>query len=154
MNQIFKICKDEPILKSALSYLIANNMGNTNPYHSFEHIANVFLNCVEAVEYHSIPEKEKINLLVAALFHDFNHSGGKYADNVNIENSLLGVQAWIKDRNDGDLEYEQIKSLIEITEFPYKVESNTLNLTQQILRDADMGSVFTDNWFQTIMLGL
>ena len=154
MNEIFHICKEDPILKSALSYLIVNNMGNINPYHSFEHAANVFLSCVEAAEYHSIPEKEKLNLLVAAIFHDFNHSAGKMPDNVNIENALLGVQEWMKDRDDGLIDYEQIKSLIEITEFPYVIESNSLNLPQQILRDADMGSIFTDNWFQTIMLGL
>lgn len=154
MNKIFEICKDIPVLKSALSYIINNNTGNVNPYHSFEHISNVFLFSLEGSEYHSVPEKEKINLLIAALFHDFNHSGGKFKDNINIDNAKLGVEAWAKENDDSIIDLEQIFSLINITEFPYTVDSNSLNLQQQILRDSDMGSVFTDNWFQTIMLGL
>jgi len=154
MNQIFEICKEDLVLKSALSYVILNNSGNTNPYHSFEHTSNVFLYCVEGSEYHNVPEKERLNLLLAALFHDFNHSGGEMTDNINISNAKLGVEAWAKEINDATVDLEQIYSLIDITEFPYKVDSNSLNLQQQILRDSDMGSIFTDNWFQTIILGL
>lgn len=154
MNQLFHICKDDPILKSAVSYIIANNTGNTNPYHSFEHGANVFLHCVEAIEYHELPEKEAKNLLIAALFHDFNHSAGEMTDDVNISNAKMGVEEWAKEETDGIIDVDLIYSMIDATQFPYQVDSNALNLPQQILRDADMGSIFTDNWFQTIMLGL
>lgn len=153
MNEVFKICKENPVLKSALSYVILNNTGNTNPYHSFEHLSNVFLYCKEGAEYHELPEKETLHLLLAALFHDFNHSGGELKDNANIANAKMGVSEWYKN-SDVALDVEYINSLIDITEFPYTIQSNALNLPQQILRDADMGSIFTDNWFQTIMLGL
>jgi len=154
MNKLFHICKEDSALKSAVSYIIAHNTGNTNPYHSFEHAANVFLHCVEGIEYHDVPEKEATNLLLSALFHDFNHSGGEFKDDTNISNAKMGVEEWAKDENDNRIDVDMINSFIEITEFPYKVESNSLNLPQQILRDSDMGSIFTDNWFQTIMLGL
>lgn len=154
MNEIFEICKEDATLKSALSYVIMNNNGNVNPYHNFEHTTNVFLYCYEGSEYHSVPKKERLNLLISALFHDFNHSGGKMKDSININNAKLGVESWSKEHSDSNIDLEQIYALIEITEFPYNVSSNSLNLQQQILRDSDMGSIFTDNWFQTIMLGL
>lgn len=153
INNIFNICKDNLVLKSALSYVIKNNTGNSNPYHNFEHISNVFLFCKEGAEYHNLPESETLDLLVAALFHDFNHSGGKFDDDTNIYNAKMALDAWYNE-SDTSVNIDNIKSYIDITRFPYNVESSMLNLPQQILRDADMGSIFTDNWFQTIMLGL
>lgn len=154
MNEVFKICQSDQVLKSALAYLIQNNTGNSNPYHCFEHSINVFLNCVEAAEYHELPEKERLNLLIAALFHDINHSAGKFKDSINIQNAKMAVQEWSDKQTDPRIDLEQIYSFIDITEFPYQTDANSLNLMQQILRDADMGSIFTSNWFQTIMLGL
>jgi hypothetical protein len=85
---------------------------------------------------------DKLNLGIAALFHDFNHSGGKLKDDENIELALTALKEYLDDTNKSDL-YNDVKKIIIATEFPHK--DINLNLTQKIIRDADtMGGISKD----------
>jgi hypothetical protein len=92
------------------------------------------------------------NLLIAALFHDFDHSGKAGNDDLNIEISIRGLKKHIAPE---DAEYfEEICDIIRPTEYPYKVSSESLSLSQQIMRDADMSQAFSTAWIQQVIFGL
>jgi len=77
---------------------------------------------------------DKVNLGIAAIFHDFNHSGGKLKDNDNIMLALKGLKEYLHEEDMMD-RYEEIASIIEATEFPHK--DIDLDILQMIIRDAD-----------------
>lgn len=84
--------KLDKIFDIAKKYLLENNISN-NPYHNNEHIINVFNNCIFLFDMYKDQYKltiyDKLNLGMAALFHDFGHSGGKLTDKENIQIALL-----------------------------------------------------------------
>jgi hypothetical protein len=53
----------------------ANNL--YNPYHNFRHMAHVLWLCYKACQYYSqeLAPRQMRTLLIAALFHDFDHTG-------------------------------------------------------------------------------
>ena len=53
----------------------ANNL--YNPYHNFRHMSHVLWLCYKACQYysHELPPRQMRALLIAALFHDFDHTG-------------------------------------------------------------------------------
>ncbi|MDP3954167.1 MAG: hypothetical protein Q8Q06_01980 [bacterium] len=91
-------------------------------------------------------------ILIAALFHDFDHSGRVGQDDLEIERAVRGLRANIL----GIDKYFQndIEHLIRATEFPYKVPSSELTLEAQILRDADLSQALSVAWIQQVVFGL
>ncbi len=93
------------------------------------------------------------NLLIAILFHDFDHSGMLGEDDLNIERAVRGLQKHILPK---DLPFlGEISALIrEATQYPYVVAADQLSLSGQILRDADVSQVFSVAWIQQVIIGL
>ncbi len=131
------------------------------PYHNFRHMTHVTWQCNQACEFYDNEfQLEKLNriemriLLIAALFHDFNHSGMIGDDDLNIERSIRGLRKFILPE---DKEYlPQIITLIKATEYPYPktMPSESLSLCGKILRDIDLGQVFSVAWIQQVIFGL
>ena len=48
----------------------------------------------------------------------------------------------------------EIEALIEATHYPYKIESDKLDLLGQIIRDADLAQALSPVWIQQIVIGL
>jgi hypothetical protein len=48
----------------------------------------------------------------------------------------------------------KIEALIEATHFPYKVDSQKLDLLGKIIRDADLAQALSPVWIQQVVLGL
>jgi hypothetical protein len=68
----------------------ANNL--YNPYHNFRHMSHVLWLCYKSCQYysHELPPRQMRTLLIAALFHDFDHTGRPHRgdedpDGINIE---------------------------------------------------------------------
>jgi hypothetical protein len=129
----------------------------SNPYHNFRHMFYVFCCCFEACEfYNGGPEKLKSrqvrNLLIAAMFHDFDHSGRPGHDDLEIERAIRGLRQHILDEDRAEL--DEIELLIRNTKFPYDVSSYELDLSSQILRDADLSQALGGVWMQQVLFGL
>ena len=136
----------DDILYSAKTYILENNLVE-NDYHNNEHMVNVFNNAMMLFDHYKdeyeLTPCNKLLLGLAALFHDFNHSGGKLKDSENIELALVALKEFLDTINKSDL-YSQIENIIIATEFPHL--NIDLDILQKIIRDADtMGGVI-DGW--------
>jgi hypothetical protein len=142
------------IFYQAKTYILENNLVE-NDYHNNEHMINVFDNAMILFnhykdEYKLIPY-HKIVLGLAALFHDFNHSGGKLKDSENIELALVALKEFLVTRinfsrvtiNKSEL-YDDIENIIIATEFPHL--DIDLDILQKIIRDADTMGGIIDGW--------
>ncbi len=133
-------------------WLYAQNL--SSPYHNFRHVMHVLWLCHQACEYYGseLTFRQKRNLLIAAMFHDFNHTGKKGSDSVNIQAAILALSIHSQPV-DADY-FEEIRSLIAVTEYPYRVPSEGLSLSARIIRDADMGQSLSTAWIQQVTFGL
>ena len=134
------------ILYSAKVYILENNLVE-NDYHNNEHMVNVFNNAMILFnhykdEYELTPHN-KLSLGLAALFHDFNHSGGKLKDSENIELALVALKEFLVTINKSDL-YDDIENIIIATEFPHL--DIDLDILQKIIRDADTMGGIIEGW--------
>jgi len=128
-----------------------------NPYHNFKHMFHVLWLCHEACRFYkntknTLSPREARNLLIAAMFHDFDHTGRSGNDDLNIELALRGLKKCLL--NEDAMFFDDIAAIIRPTEFPYKVAVEELPLLAQILRDADVAQAFSQAWIQQVVFGL
>jgi len=125
-----------------------------NGYHNFGHMFHVTFRCYEAIKYYgvTIGKRDARALLIAAMFHDFNHPGKTGNDDLNIIFALRGLNKHLLDE-DRDL-LPLIIEIIQATEFPYTVAGEKIAFLCQIIRDADISQVFSVSWIQTFAFGL
>lgn len=146
--------KKHELFSIAFKYIILKNKGAYNPYHNIFHLLDVFTKCMEiSLLYNELNENDILELGIAALFHDFNHSGGKLKDFENIELSISGFNDfYIKNEKEfKKLNKNNIEELIKITEYPHKRNPN--NLKEMIIIDSDMIQCYNKNWFLNIITG-
>ena len=141
-----KLKEIDNIFYEAKTYILENNLVE-NDYHNNEHMINVFDNAMILFnhykdEYKLIPY-HKLVLGLAALFHDFDHSGGKLKDSENIELALVALKEFLVIINKSDL-YDDIKNIIIATEFPHL--DIDLDILQKIIRDADTMGGIIEGW--------
>lgn len=124
------------------------------PYHNFRHMLHVLWLCYNACLYYQdrLTKHEMRNLLIATLFHDFNHSGAMGDDDLNIERAIRALRQNILEEDK-----EEVENIIEImkaTEYPYTVASDGLPLCCRIIRDADLSQALNPAWIQQVIFGL
>lgn len=165
--------KTVPVIKGSIPEIIRNDAGlyqgdltsyfrvaftqaqNCNcPYHNFRHMFHVLWLCYNACHYYQgeLSQREMRSLLVAALFHDFNHSGMMGDDDLNIARSIRALKKFVVAEDSEHL--EGIVAIIEATQYPYTVPSEELPLCSQIIRDADLSQAFSVAWIQQVIFGL
>ena len=142
----------------ALKFIIENNKGNYNAYHNFEHLLTVNEHTIKIckIEIPNFEQDENLKLIMelASLFHDFNHTGVKGDDQININLAIKGFTEFYK-LNENDILIEQkdeIIRLIQFTKFPHIEVLNDQLIN--IIRDADMCSTLNDNSIFTTVFGL
>jgi len=128
--------------------LVSFNTSNNLPYHNFYHAECVFLNCYEGALLSNLEEDEIRGLCVAALFHDFNHSGGNLTDDKNITEAIKGLEIAQKYASSAHLGLNKLSletaiNAIKITEYPYVKEPSTV--PEQIIRDADLMQIYEED---------
>lgn len=114
-------------------WITLKNPSSNAPYHNSIHEALVFNYCYQGAVKLDLLEKEKTILLLAAAFHDFDHTAGAQSDDVNIERACAGFKEAKLIMSDND--YDEVINLIKITRYPYIREPKTLS--EMILLDAD-----------------
>jgi hypothetical protein len=115
--------------------------------------------CHQACRYYQnrLTPRQMRNLLVAALFHDFDHPGHPHPsesdpDRINIPIAIAGLRRYAMPADRPFL--PQIEALIEATHYPYKIGSDKLDLLGQIIRDADRAQALSPAWIQQVVFGL
>jgi len=143
-------------LKKYYSIVVNEAQNLENPYHNYRHMMHVVWLCYQACQFYygtlALSRREMRNLLIAALFHDFDHPGIMGNDDLNIERAVRAFKKYIIEEDFVD--QQNIISLMWATEYPYKTNSAELSLPHQIIRDADMGQCFADAWIQQVLFGL
>ncbi len=136
--------------------IIFNHAQNLwHQYHNFRHMLHVTWLCHQAcIFYHNFLSQRKMrNLLIAAMFHDFDHSGMAGNDDLNIARATRGFNKYTLPEDFSSA--EEITLLIQATEFPRKHESSEhLSLCARILQDADMCQALNEVWLQQTVFGL
>ena len=120
---------------------------STAPYHSVYHANCMIENCYDGAQYYNLPYSSTRELLIAAMFHDFNHSGGKLEDRGNINRALKGVSTFFAQYCKGDGGVSNlIWQCIKCTEYPFVIEPFTIE--QRIIRDADLMQYRYPDWLE------
>lgn len=157
MSDILEIiARDGDALPRAFRYLIEHNTSNSAPYHSLHHMLRVTYYCNEGSLYHRLDSKSRINLLIAAMFHDFNHSQGKEKDDVNVKIACNGAIKWFNSNplNSTNVDIEKVVSIIKSTQYPYVISTENLTIEQSIIRDADLMPSLDIDWINNMIVGL
>jgi hypothetical protein len=130
-----------------------------NPYHNFRHTLHVVWLCHKACRYYQeqLAPRQMRNLLIAALFHDFDHPGRprrgeEDPDRINIDIAIAGLRRYIMSSD--HLCLPEIEALIEATHHPYKIGSDELDLLGKIIRDADLAQALSPVWIQQVISAL
>jgi hypothetical protein len=129
------------------------------PYHNLRHMLHVLWLCHKACRYYrsELSPRQMRNLLIAALFHDFDHPGHPHPgeddpDRINIPIAIAGLRRFITPAD--RLFLPEIEALIEATHYPYKIASDKLDLLGRIIRDADLAQALSTAWIQQVVIGL
>lgn len=113
-------------------------------YHNNYHSICVALNCYEGAVHEQLSESTMRYLVAAALFHDFNHSGGIFQDEQNIDIAIFGLVKACRQQNimsDSDL--EQAIFTLRVTKYPY--DRVPVTMSEMIIRDADLMQAYDSN---------
>lgn len=141
-------------LQKAFKYILLHSKSNNGPYHNLNHLLTVLKYCYLGALSEDIKnEKELRELLIAAIFHDVNHTIGKEKDDVNVKNSKEAISKFVK-QEEIDVDIDYINKLLDATQYPYIIEGKDLDLKQGIIRDADLMQVFEYNWIHQNIAGL
>jgi len=141
-------------LQKAFKYIILKNNSNDKPYHNLNHLLTVLKYCYIGASQEGVAdEKELRELLLSAIFHDVNHTGGKKTDDINIKNSKKSIKDFVNSQ-EIDVDLESINKILDATQYPYVIDGKDLNLRQAIIRDADLMQVFEYNWIHQNIAGL
>lgn len=137
------------------SHVQDTNTANDNPYHNLFHTMSMVKNVYQGARFHNLPNIETTSLVVAALFHDYDHSGGLWADCDNVK--LAATKFWkFYNANANTLglliNAGLTDACIRVTEFPFVLEPVTL--AEEIIRDADMLQISEPYWFEMTTLGI
>jgi hypothetical protein len=125
-----------------------------HPYHNFRHMTHVLFLCHDACVYYGrkLTRREKRNLLIAALFHDFDHSGMFGHDDLNITRAVRGLRKHIL--SEDLVELGNIEYLILVTKYPHTEPVSRFTLSGQIMCDADLSQALNPAWIQQVVFGL
>ena len=150
MTESLEIIKEFK-LDHYLKIVIKKSSSNKAPYHNFFHILCMVKNVYKIAISEGFLPKAIRPLLIAALFHDFNHSMGVHDDEWNVNEAISMFLLYSQeDANTNKL----IISIIRATQYPYVVEEEDLTFEQKIIRDADLLQQYEDNYLQQVYYGL
>lgn len=139
-------------LNHALAYVQIENPSNKVPYHNLDHMLTVVKWCGRLAGLCSLTALEEKALILAAIFHDFDHTAGAEDDDVNIQRALTGLKRFGEiHRVDEELLNLAVDN-IQVTQFPFIHEPKTVS--QKIIRDADLLQSLEPNRQEVLIDGL
>lgn len=127
------------------TYFVEFNASGELPYHNTYHATCMFLNVYDGAWHMKLDEDEIRGLLVAAIMHDCNHTGGAKSDAINIRRALIALglaQRYATSLGLGltSQEYHVAEWCIRATQYPYTIQPTTI--PEMIIRDADLMQLY------------
>ena len=139
-------------LTQAYDYVVRHNPANGLPYHNLFHTQCMALSCQIGALTADLPPSEQRALMLAALFHDYDHSGGRTSDAENIQRACEALRQAAKVLNLPEDLVARSLVLIASTQFPPAAEAK--DEAERIIRDGDMCQMLYDHWFEQVYMGL
>lgn len=155
-----------PNLKAFYEYYLGNCLSLNVPYHNMRHTLGMIYHIIRMYEQSNTDVESDIKLsdndlyilITSALFHDYNHSAGRFSDQVNVRNAKEGLELCIRSiLPDSELRNEIIlscKKNIDATQYPYIISDDQLDIQQRILREADILVCLYDDFITQSFMGL
>lgn len=151
---ILEIVNKYDYLKDAFKYVVLNNKSNGAPYHNLNHLLTVTKAVYDGMQLEGLVKDKKLKeMLVAAMFHDFNHSTGKKTDDKNIIDAKKGIKEFAESQK-LELDLDFIGKVLDATQYPYVIDKKDLDIYQAVIRDADMAQTMQYNWIHQCVFGL
>jgi hypothetical protein len=151
-EKVKNICKRFNI-SCVFDFVKEKNPSNNLPYHNWYHACCMVEKVIEGANYHNLPYRSMRHLAVAALLHDFAHSGGHRNDAANIQIALAGAYALECIRPDrtvaNGIDMSELEELIKVTEYPYVLDP--ICIEHRIIRDADLMQGLRPTWKEMII---
>lgn len=154
MTKGIKIIENYDSLKPSFKFIVDNNIANCAPFHNIGHLLCVLSRTYGGAVYHEIKYSEMVELMLAALWHDYGHSQGEKDDIHNVAVARDAVTKFLVENPIDGIDHNIVADIIRTTQFPYVEKGEDLNLRNAILRDADLMVCLEDDWIQTLMFGL
>lgn len=162
---VFSVINANSDLKWFFNYYMAHNLSLTAPYHNLNHTLNMMQLVIDIVRKSKdnsfgfvLDEQDLFILLLCALFHDFNHSAGRFSDKINVDNAKQGLKDAIELRygtgGDAGSLFSTCASIIDATQYPYIIDDESLTLKQRIIRELDVLVVMFDDFITQCVMGL
>lgn len=149
-----EIIRYHPLLQEAFAFIVKNSTSNYLPYHNLNHLLTVLKYSDYIAKEEGVYYDKRMPLLLAALFHDVDHSGGELKDSENIKRAKAAFHQFCSMNGLSENLRVEVDSIIEATEFPYTLPSSNITQFQTIIRDADMMQQFEYNWINQTTLGM
>lgn len=138
LDAVRALLRENSLPLDALFDVRRTNM--SQPYHNEQHLFIVTLASAAGANHYNLTAREKRALILAALYHDYNHTGkAGVPDAINIERALEGVENFISSAGYSSITHkdaEAVKHLIRATLHPN--QERPANISEAIIRDADM----------------
>jgi predicted metal-dependent HD superfamily phosphohydrolase len=131
----------EQIREEMSQYIKANSKSNRLSYHTLTHTESVVTRATEMINHYKLNERDTFIITTAAWFHDTGYYNGGA-----IDHELRGAdkaELWLKEKEIDKETIEAVRGCILATRIP----QNPHNLNEQIVCDADLYHLGTDNFF-------
>lgn len=109
-------------------------------YHNFQHTLDVVETAREISGFYDLTEHELELLLLAAYFHDSGYDGGAEG---HEDRGKANARQFMSDHQYPEADIVMVEGVIEAT----KRGTQTTNLLQKILRDADVGHIGSNQYW-------
>lgn len=129
--------------ESYVKGLFKQHSHNNLIFHNLEHTESVVERVQEIASHYQLPEKELLELSIAAWFHDTGHLMTDPAG--HEQKSVEVMEAFLKSRTDDEELINNIANLIRITKFPPSPQS----VPEMIICDADTYHFGLEDFKQT-----
>ena len=143
-------------LSDAFVYYLYNNKSISSPYHNIDHVMTMISMIIDCKGYRfqdteTFSEQDWNDIVVATIFHDFNHSAGRYDDKINIINAKEAYITYCTSKN---MKCKHIIcDLIDATQYPYIDNAHTS--MQFFMREIDvLSGIYHNHYFTHTFIGL
>lgn len=166
-TKVLKYVRANENLSHLFAYYLNTCITQSNPFHNTNHtMAMMYHICCIYEESNRgkyefvIDEQGLYILLVCAIFHDYNHSAGKFNDNTNVDTAIKAMKTYFDDNftEENPQRLEKLKSICEntiwATCYPYIIKDDELDLYMRIIRECDILVAFSDDFLTQTLIGL
>lgn len=143
-------------LKQLFAYYMEYCMSACLPYHNLNHTFKMMWHIIQIFNSgkYDLNNEDLLILLTAAIFHDYNHSGGMFSDltnvNIAVDEMKSACDTCFYDEHTEFV--RQVENCIYATEYPYSAEK--ISLRERICRECDILSQLHEDIFTHTMYGL